>query len=103
MMAYIKTDDTGRVTAAAYLPYHCGDGEVYVEIPRDFAEPVQDWVLEDGVLVYDPLPVEKTPADQMEVLQQENALLKAQVQALSDRGEFIEDCIAEMAQVVYGA
>lgn len=28
-------------------------------------------------------------------------MLKAQVQALSDRGEFLEDCIAEMATVVY--
>lgn len=31
----------------------------------------------------------------------ENELLRAQVQALSDRGEFIEDCIAEMAMQVY--
>lgn len=34
-------------------------------------------------------------------LQAENELLRAQVQALSDRGEFIEDCIAEMAMQVY--
>lgn len=30
-----------------------------------------------------------------------NTLLTAQVQALSDRGDFVEDCLAEMAQVVY--
>lgn len=34
-------------------------------------------------------------------LQAENALLRAQVQSLADRGEFIEDCIAEMAMQVY--
>lgn len=34
-------------------------------------------------------------------LQAENELLRAQVQALSDRGEFIEGCIAEMAMQVY--
>lgn len=34
-------------------------------------------------------------------LQAENELLRAQVKALSDRGEFIEDCIAEMAMQVY--
>ena len=32
----------------------------------------------------------------------DSALLHgAQIQALSDRGEFIEDCIAEMAMMVY--
>ena len=36
-----------------------------------------------------------------ETLTTENRTLKAQVQALSDRGEFVEDCIAEMAAVVY--
>ena len=35
-------------------------------------------------------------------LEKENVRLKAQVQALSDRGEFVEDCLAEMAAVVYG-
>ena len=29
------------------------------------------------------------------------ALLSAQVQAVSDRGDFVEDCLAEMACVVY--
>lgn len=42
-----------------------------------------------------------TPPKTNEELQKENEFLKAQVQALSDRGEFIEDCIAEMAMVVY--
>lgn len=32
---------------------------------------------------------------------QENKLLKAQVQAQTERSDFIEDCIAEMAGVVY--
>jgi hypothetical protein len=30
-----------------------------------------------------------------------NTLLTAQVQAVSDRSDFVEDCLAEMAQVVY--
>ena len=33
----------------------------------------------------------------------ENKLLKAQLQAQTDRSDFIEDCIAEMAGVVYSA
>lgn len=32
----------------------------------------------------------------------ENKLLKAQLQAQTERSDFIEDCIAEMATVVYG-
>lgn len=32
---------------------------------------------------------------------QENKLLKAQLQAQTDRADFIEDCLAEMAGVVY--
>ena len=35
-------------------------------------------------------------------LEKENVRLKAQLQALSDRGEFMEDCLAEMSAVVYG-
>lgn len=32
----------------------------------------------------------------------DTVLLKAQVQALTDRNEFLEDCIAEMATIIYG-
>lgn len=37
----------------------------------------------------------------VETLQEENAKLKQQVSALADQQSFYEDCIAEMAQVVY--
>lgn len=37
----------------------------------------------------------------IEDLEQENKLLKAQLQAQTDRSDFIEDCIAEIAGVVY--
>ena len=40
--------------------------------------------------------------DTLETLQQENKLLKAQIQAQTERSDFIEDCIAEMATQVYG-
>lgn len=52
----------------------------------------------DGDYAAQPVPaVPKTNAE----LEAENALLKAQVQALSDRNEFVEDCIAEIAMQVY--
>lgn len=47
-------------------------------------------------------PKDLTPKEEAEVLRKENKLLKAQLQASVDRSDFIEDCIAEMATVVYG-
>ena len=41
------------------------------------------------------------PLSPIEQLQQENKFLKAQLQAQTERSDFIEDCIAEMAGVVY--
>ena len=35
-------------------------------------------------------------------LKEDIPMLKAQIQAISDRNDFVEDCIAEMATVVYG-
>ena len=34
-------------------------------------------------------------------LKEDIPMLKAQIQAISDRNDFVEDCIAEMATVVY--
>lgn len=46
---------------------------------------------------------EPTPSipEEVEALKSENFMLKAQIQAMSDRNDFIEDCIAEMAMQVY--
>jgi hypothetical protein len=51
-------------------------------------------------ITHDPEP-EPEPTVTMESLQEENKLLKAQVQAQSDRSDFLEDCIAEMALEIY--
>lgn len=47
--------------------------------------------------------VEQEKPVTLEDLQAENKLLRAQVQAQTERSDFIEDCIAEMAGVVYAA
>ena len=44
---------------------------------------------------------EPDPPPTVEDLQQENKLLRAQLQAQTERSDFIEDVIAEMAGVVY--
>ena len=44
---------------------------------------------------------EPTTEERVAALENENAMLKAQVSAQSDQMDFYEDCIAEMATVVY--
>ena len=39
---------------------------------------------------------------EVQTMQGELPMLKAQIQAISERNDFIEDCIAEMATGVYG-
>lgn len=42
-----------------------------------------------------------TPEERIGTLESDNALLKQQLKAASDQNEFLEDCIAEMAEIVY--
>lgn len=47
------------------------------------------------------LPVSGHQEYDLYELSEENKLLKAQLQAQTERSDFIEDCIAEMAMAVY--
>lgn len=40
--------------------------------------------------------------EENQTLRQKLPVMQAQIQALSDRNDFVEDCIAEMAAAVYG-
>lgn len=42
-----------------------------------------------------------TQSQRLEALEQENSLLRAQIEAQSGQLDFYEDCIAEMAAVIY--
>ena len=64
---------------------------------------VKDYCAENGytykkVPEHDPEP---TTEERVTALESENAMLKAQVAAQSDQMDFYEDCIAEMASIVY--
>lgn len=50
-------------------------------------------------------PVEPTPtlSERLTAAEKQNKLLSAQIKAQSERTEFLEDCIAEMATLVYNA
>lgn len=58
----------------------------------------------DGAAIgesYNPPPPPPTTEERVAALEAENKLLKEQVSAQADQAEFYEDCIAEMATVVY--
>lgn len=54
-MIYIKVNpDTKRVTAMAAPGFHCGAGEIAVELTEAMQGNPSDYVLMDGALVYSP-------------------------------------------------
>lgn len=127
-IVYVRADETNRITAvnsSEFLP----DTADWLEIDRGFGDkyhhaqgnyfdkPLCDergifrYKLVNGRPVertqeemdadYVPPEVKPTDAERISQLESEKKLLTAQVQALSDRNDFMEDCIAEMATIVY--
>lgn len=123
-----RVDDAGRVVeinSSAFLAdvtgwteidsgygdkYHHAQGN-YFDKPLCDDRGVYRYKLVDGKPVertqeemdadYVPPEVKLTDAERISKLESEKKLLTAQVQALSDRNDFMEDCIAEMATIVY--
>ena len=53
-----------------------------------------------GVLIYEEVP-SQTPTQRIASLEQQNAMLKAQIDAQSSQMDFYEECIVELAGVLY--
>ena len=127
-IVYAKTNSGGYITAvnsSAFLPditgwvqIDSGSGDKFHHAQGNyFEQPIMDergvyrYKLVDGKPVertqeemdadYVPPEVKPTDAERILQLESEKKLLTAQVQALSDRNDFMEDCIAEMATIVY--
>ena len=127
-IVYIKTDEENRITAVNSSAFLL-DPDGWMEIDRGYTQrhchaqgnyfnkPIMD---DRGIFRYklvDGKPVERTQeemdadyvspevkptdAERISQLESEKKLLTAQLQALSDRNDFMEDCIAEMATIVY--
>lgn len=118
----VQTDDAGRVTAInsdafangdGWTAIDEGEGDRYRHAQNNYLpKPLTD---ERGVYRYklvDGLVAQRTqaemdadfdarPAPEPTAEEKERTLLKAQIQALSDRNDFVEDCMAEMAGIVY--
>ena len=118
----VQTDEAGRVTAINSDAFVSGDGWTQIdEGEGDRYRHAQNNYLthtladERGVYRYklvDGLVAQRTqaemdadfdarPAPEPTAEEKERTLLKAQIQALSDRNDFVEDCMAEMAGIVY--
>lgn len=70
----------------------------------DFAEEIGALPGYDGAAIrgkYSPPPPALTTEERLAALESENKLLKEQVSAQADQAEFYENCIAEMAEIVY--
>lgn len=86
------------------LKLYANDG---FHLRTDVAEDYLRQTFEGGTLTLtnqpEPEPVEPPEPEptEIEVLQQENKQLKDQVSALSTQAEFHEECLVELAQVVY--
>ena len=127
-IVYVRTDDAGRITAinssafivdvTDWVQIDSGYGDKYHHAQGNyFDKPLYDehgicrYKLVNGRPVertqeemdadYVPPEVKPTDAERISQLESEKKLLTAQVQALSDRNDFMEDCIAEMATIVY--
>ena len=126
---YVLPDASGRITRidggytmpedlTGWVLIDEGAGDRYNLCQGNyFPQPIMDdrgiyrYKLVDGAVVertreemdadYTPPEVKPTDAERISQLESEKKLLTAQVQALSDRNDFMEDCIAEMATIVY--
>lgn len=70
----------------------------------DFAAEIGALPGYDGAAIggkYSPPPSPPTTDERLEKLENENKLLREQVSAQADQAEFYEECIAEMAAIVY--
>ena len=73
------------------------------DIPDDVMNCPSKWKYVDGEFVENPDYVEPVITDTptMDDLIKENEMIKKQIEAQSEQMDFYEDCIAEMASVIY--
>lgn len=88
--------------AESYIALHTN----WIQVPANVPVSIGDSF--DGNMFYSQegemrvTPDVKQAQTKITELEEENRLKTAQIQALSDRNDFLEDCIAEMAGIIYG-
>lgn len=98
--AIIGVKEIGHHEVIAEYPNGGKDIAWVIDVPG--VEAKEAWTEEVAYQVYHPYTQEEL--DKMAeptAEEKEKTLLKAQIQALSERNDFLEDCMAEMASIVY--
>lgn len=98
--AIIGVKEVGHHEVIAEYPNGGKDIAWVIDVPG--VEAKEAWTEEVAYQVYHPYTQEEL--DKMAeptAEEKEKTLLKAQIQALSERNDFLEDCVAEMASIVY--
>ena len=98
-------EDNRILSAWVVLPNGNYDGMPIVESFPD--GDITDYRYIDGEYIYDPLPEPEQPIptptaeERIAELEAENKTLTAQVDALSFQLDFQEECLVEMANIIY--
>lgn len=102
MVRQITIDENNIVTCCSIGGYIEGGIDVE-DIPDEVMDCPSKWVYKNGEFVENPdyveLVIPDTPT--VEDLIRENEMIKKQIEAQSEQMDFYEDCIAEMASVIY--
>lgn len=99
------SEDSRILSVWVVLPNGQYDGMPIVDSLPDGN--LTDYLYVDGKYVYDPLPEPEpekpvpTEAERIAQLEEENRTLTAQVDALSFQLDFQEECLVEMAGIIY--
>lgn len=93
-MNYCILDESNRIA------------NIIVADDPSFAESIDVVPAYDGCIIGDEYappvePIEPTTEERVATLEKNEKLNAAKLQAQNDRQEFLEDCIAEMAAIVY--
>lgn len=112
-MYYIKVSENGKITDVLYLSNGVDDikylgwnkeekeksGAFVESLPEDYE--ADKYLYVGGEFVLNPDYVLPDISPTTEELAKENEMIKAQIQAQSDQMDFYEECIIEMAEIVY--
>ena len=72
-----------------------GKWKYYSDTFKILIEPSEEYILNNP-----PEEIEEVPND-IEILQADNKKLNAKIQALTESNSFLEECLVEMAEIVY--
>ena len=97
------TIDENNVVQCCSLGGYIESGIDVEDIPAEVMRCPQRWKYEGGEYIENPDYVEPVIPDTptVEDLIRENEMIKKQIEAQSEQMDFYEDCIAEMASVIY--